>query len=75
MPRLILICSFAGTLAVCATESADADQSSDADKSTWSQESLVCADVGIDPGSPIFSRCVANLHQSIWAAHNLDLGN
>jgi hypothetical protein len=69
MPRLILICSFAVTLTACAT------QSSDANKSTWTQENLACADAGIDPGSPIFGQCVADLHQSIWARHNEDLGN
>ena len=67
--RLILISSFAATLAACAA------QSSDADKHTLAQENLACADVGIDPSSPIFGKCVADLHQSIWAAHYLDLGN
>jgi hypothetical protein len=69
MPRLILICSFAATLAACAT------RISDANKSSWAQENLACADAGIDPGSPIFGQCVTDLHQSIWAAHYLDLGN
>jgi hypothetical protein len=69
MPRLILVCSFAATLGACAT------QSSDANKSSWAQENLACADVGIDPGSPIFGQCVADLHQSIWAAHNEERGN
>jgi hypothetical protein len=30
------------------------------------QDSLACADVGIDPGSPVFSQCVADLHHSLW---------
>jgi hypothetical protein len=69
MPRLILICSFAATLAACAT------QNSDANKNSWAQENLACADLGIDPGTPIFGHCVADLHQSIWAAHNEERGN
>ena len=77
MTRLILICSFAATLAACAAQSSDAGtaQSSDADKNTWGHENLACADVGIDPTSPIFRKCVDDLHQSIWAAHYLDLAN
>ena len=73
MSRFILICSFAATLAVSATQSADAAAS--AKKSAWVQDSLACADVGIDPGSPIFSQCVADLHHSLWAAQNQNLAN
>ena len=69
MTRLMLICSFAASLAACAA------QSSDADKNTWGHENLACADAGIDPSSPIFRKCVDDLHQSIWAAHYLDLAN
>jgi hypothetical protein len=54
MSRFILICSFAATLAASATQSADAAES--AEKSAWVQESLACADLGIDPGSPISRR-------------------
>jgi hypothetical protein len=39
------------------------------------QDSLACADVGIDPGSPVFSQCVADLHHSLWAAQNQNLAN
>ena len=70
MSRFILICSFAATLAACAAQSADTVQS--ANKSGRVQDSLACADVGIDPGSPIFSQCVADLHHSLWAAQNLE---
>ena len=73
MPRLILICSFAATLAACATQNADTAEN--ANKSAWTQDSLACADLGIDPGSPIFSRCVADLHDSLWAAKNQNLTN
>jgi hypothetical protein len=69
MPHLILICFSAAMLTACAA------QSSDAIKSSWAQEQLACADLGIDPGSPIFGQCVAELHQSIWAADNENLGN
>ena len=69
MPHVILICFFAVTLAACAI------QSSDANRSNWAQEYLACADAGIDPGSPIFGQCVADLHQSMWLVHNENLGN
>jgi len=54
-------------------QNADAAQS--ANKSAWAQDTLACADIGIDPGSPIFSQCVADLHHSLWAAKNQNLGN
>ena len=73
MSRLILICSFAATLAASVTQNADAVQS--AYKSAWAQECLACAEIGIDSGSPIFSQCVADLHHSLWAAENLNLAN
>jgi len=72
MSRFILICSFA-PLAASATQSADAAES--AEKSAWVQDSLACADLGIDPGSPIFSQCVADLHHSLWAVQNQNLTN
>jgi hypothetical protein len=68
MSRFVLICAFAATLAASVIQNADAAES--ADKSAWSQESLACADIGIDPGSPIFSQCVADLHHSLWAEKN-----
>ena len=73
MSRFILICSFAATLAASATQSADAAES--AEKEAWVQDSLACADLGIDPGSPIFSQCVADLHHSLWAVQNQNLTN
>ena len=73
MSRFVLICSFAATLAASVTHNVDAAQS--AYKSAWVQDSLACADIGIDPGSPIFSRCVADLHHSLWSAKNQNLGN
>jgi hypothetical protein len=73
MSRFILICSFAANLAASATQSADAAES--AKKSAWEQDGLACADVGIDPGSPIFDHCVADLRHSLWAAKNQNLAN
>ena len=73
MSRFVLICSFAATLAAAVAQNADAAES--AKKSAWMQDSLACADVGIDPGSPVFSQCVADLHHSLWAAHNQNLAN
>ena len=73
MSRFVLSCAFVATLAASVTQNADAAQS--AYKSAWAQDSLACADVGIDPGSPIFSRCVADLHHSLWAAKNQNLTN
>jgi hypothetical protein len=52
-----------------------ADAAESAQKSAWMQDSLACADVGIDPGSPVFSQCVADLHHSLWAAQNQNLAN
>jgi hypothetical protein len=69
MSRIILISSFAALLAVSGTQSANAIQS--ANQSAWAQESLACAHVGIDPGSTVFSQCVADLHNALWAVENL----
>ena len=69
MSRIILISSLAALLAVGGTQSASAVQS--ANQSAWAQESLACADLGIDPGSTVFSQCVADLHNSLWAVENL----
>lgn len=57
MPRIILICSFAALLAACGTQSAN--------RTAFVQARLACADVGIDPGDPIFGQCVADLDQSL----------
>jgi hypothetical protein len=73
MSRFILICSFAATLAAAATQSANAVES--AKNSAWVQDSLACAAIGIDPGSPVFTQCVADLHHSLWAAKNQNLAN
>ena len=73
MSRFILICFFAAMRAASATQSAEAAES--AKKSAWMQDSLACADVGIDPGSAVFSQCVGDLHHSLWAAYNQNLGN
>jgi hypothetical protein len=73
MSRFILICSFAVTLAASATQGANAAES--AERRAWAQDSLACADIGIDAGSPIFSQCVADLRHSLWAAKNQNLAN
>jgi hypothetical protein len=69
MSRIILLSSFAALLTASGTQSANATQS--ANQSAWAQESLACADVGIDPGSIVFNQCVADLHNSLWALENL----
>ena len=69
MSRIILISSFATLFTMGGTQSANAIQS--ANQSAWAQESLACADVGIDPGSTVFSQCVADLHHALWAVENL----
>ena len=73
MSRFILICSLTAILAASATPSADAAES--ANKNAWEQDSLACADIGIDPGSTIFSQCVADLRHSLWAAKTQNLAN
>jgi hypothetical protein len=69
MSRIILISSLAALLAASGTHGAKAIQS--ADQGAWAQDNLACADVGIDPGSAVFSQCVADLHHSLWAEQNL----
>ena len=64
--RLILISSFAAALAACAA------QSSDTSTTTWARENQACADIGIDPDSDIFAKCVTNLHNSLWAEQNFE---
>ena len=68
MSRFVLICSFAATLAAVATQSSNAAES--AQKSAWVQDSLACADVGIDPGSGAFDQCVVDLYYSLWDEEN-----
>jgi hypothetical protein len=65
MSRIVLLYSFAALLAASSTGSANAAQN------TWYEDSLACAAVGIDPGSPVFNKCVADLHHSLWAEKNL----
>ena len=65
MSRIVLICSFAAILAASSTGSAYAAQN------TRYNASLACAAVGIDPGSPAFNQCVADLHHHLWAEKNL----
>jgi hypothetical protein len=69
MSRIMLISSFAALITMAGTQGANAIQS--ADQSAWAQENLACADVGIDPGSIVFSQCVADLHHALWAVENL----
>ena len=73
MSRIIAICSFAALLAASSTQSANAIES--ANQTAWAKARLACADVGIDPGSRIFSQCVADLHHSLWAVQNQNLTN
>ena len=70
MSHIILISSFAALITMAGTQHANAVQS--ADQSAWAQDSLACADVGIDPGSTVFNQCVADLHNSLWAVENLE---
>ena len=65
MSRLALICSIALLLA------AGGIQSIYAAESDWDKDRLACAAVGIDPGSAVFSQCVADLHHSLWAEQNM----
>ena len=65
MLRILLIGSFVAALA------AGGSQEVNATESGWTKEKLACAAVGIDPGSPAFDKCVADLHHSLWAEKNL----
>jgi hypothetical protein len=68
MSRIILISSFVVLLAACGMQ--DAFDIRSVGKSVVARERLACADLGIDPGSPVFSHCVADLHHSLWAVEN-----
>jgi hypothetical protein len=57
MSRIVLLCCCAALLGSCVT-------SSEA-KIDWEHARLACADVGIDPGSALFDRCVANLYNTL----------
>ena len=70
MSRIILISSFAATLAASGTQSANAAQT--ANQSAWDRDALACADAGIAPGSGAFSQCVSDLHHSLWVERNLE---
>jgi hypothetical protein len=63
MSRMILIFCLGALLASSGTLRAQ--------ERVWNRDALACADVGIDPGSPVFSQCVADLHRSLWAVNNL----
>ena len=64
MTRIMLISVFGALLAACTTATAD--------QTAFAQVSLACADVGIDPGTPAFNQCVANLDGSLAALQTLD---
>jgi hypothetical protein len=70
MSRILLISSFAALLAVSGTQGANAGQT--VNQSNWGRDAQACADVGIDPGSTVFSQCVSDLHHSVWAVKNLE---
>ena len=65
MSRLALMCSIALLL------SAGWIPNVNAAESDWDKDRLACAAVGIDPGSAVFSQCVADLHHSLWAEQNM----
>ena len=59
MARIVATCCFALLLGSCVAPSvANID---------WEHARLACADVGIDPGSSAFDRCVFDLYHSLWA--------
>ena len=62
MSWILLIGSFVGLLCSCGTASAH--------QNDWTQARLVCAGVGIDPGSAAFGQCVADLYYSLWDEQN-----
>ena len=63
MARIVVACCFAVLLESCVTPNvANID---------WEHARLACADVGIDPGSSMFDRCVANLYNTLWAEQSM----
>ena len=48
-----------------------ASGTSSASESDWTQARLACADVGIEPNSAAFDRCVFDLYYSLWYEQNV----
>jgi hypothetical protein len=63
MARIALTCFFAALLGSCVAQSVN--------NIDWDHARLACADVGIDPGSSAFDRCVTNLYYSLWNEQNM----
>jgi hypothetical protein len=59
MSRIAIICCLAALLGSCGTQTVQ--------RIDWDQARLACADVGIEPGSGVFNRCVFDLYYSLWA--------
>jgi hypothetical protein len=68
MSRTILIGIFAALLAAGSTRSGNAIES--ANQTNWARARLACADIGIDPGSSAFGKCVFDLYYSLWNEQN-----
>ena len=63
MSRIVLTCCFAALLGSCTAPGVA--------KIDWEHARLACADVGIEPGSSMFDRCVTNLYFSLWQEQNM----
>ena len=55
---------------VSRNQSGCANATQSVNQALWAQARLVCADVGIDPGSSAFGQCVFDLAQSLWDEEN-----
>ena len=62
MSRIAFICCLA-LLGSCGTQTVQ--------RVDWDQARLACADVGIEPGSSAFDRCVFDLYYSLWEGQNV----
>jgi len=59
MSRIAIICCLAALLGSGGTQTVQ--------RIDWDQARLACADVGIEPGSGVFNRCLFDLYYSLWA--------
>ena len=60
--RIVLACCFAALLGSCET---GAFRGAD-----WGRARLACADVGLEPGSNAFDKCVFDLYYTLWDEQN-----
>jgi hypothetical protein len=61
MSRIVLICCFATFLGSCGASFQGAD---------WGRARLACADLGLEPDTSPFDKCVFDLYYTLWDEQN-----